>query len=60
MYEIKANEKHTSLGMLLTAQKLINKALFKKRKEKTLVKMLLCLTWTPSNNEGSEERHSQT
>lgn len=22
--------------------------------------MLLCLTWTPSNNEGSEERHSHT
>lgn len=34
MYEIKANGKHTSLGMLLTAQKLINKALLKKKKRK--------------------------
>lgn len=34
MYEIKANGKHTSLGMLLTAQKLINKALLKKEKKR--------------------------
>lgn len=33
MYEIKANGKHTSLGMLLTAQKLINKALLKKKRK---------------------------